>query len=204
MKKRQGGIVDRLAKEAIGRLAESGEKKEEVLAAGPYLEFEEAETGEILYCPSTVSLRRFWYRSKLQGFPHNLNHGVSWERGLIADNLAIEMKRVYGSGIIGYYLSNLASKRQELEAWAYGELLYWVRSRIEWNHFCVVHGSLIFELQAYIGDNSGNTIINFIFYNKADADKLVLPSWAEGFVKEITDDPAFSDKKLARNGFPKP
>jgi len=192
-----GAMVD--SAPGVTGLKEPAKKRSE-LSVAPYLEVEESQSGEILYLPQSIIQRRFWYKERIPQFPYNLNRGTSHEKYFLSDLLVAEMEKKY-SFKADYYLAE-SSRRQKIEEWAYRALTYLSRVHLEWNSFFVFDGDFIFELRAYTSNCHSNAVIHFIFHNKVEAEKFVLPEWAKSCIQETTDLSPFSERGLAENGFP--
>jgi len=192
---------NRFNRSLIGMGAKIG-KDRKALSVKPYLEIEDSRTGESIYLSQPVIQRWFWYKGMISQLPYNLNYGVICCLNFLPQGIAIRMKKEHGYDA-GYYLLDTIrrDKIQKIEQWAYNRLYGMSVSLLEWNSYFVIDGEIIFELRAYMGKNIGNMTVGFVFQNKKDAKKLVLPKW-EGYMMEITEVPDFQEMYLATNGFP--
>lgn len=121
----------------------------------------------------------------------------------LSSRIVLESEKKDGSNNFGpnYYLSS-SSRRQRIEPWLYDGLRLEKHHTLEWISFFVIDEDVILELRSYLGDCYRNTAIHFLFRNKTEAEKFLLPQWAKGScIKETTGLPLFSERGLAESGF---
>lgn len=90
----------------------------------------------------------------------------------------------------------------EIPRWVFEQL--WPQTedaRVEKVRHAIPAGPYVLELDLYRGALAGLVILECEFPDAGAAARAPLPAWAEG-AAEVTDDPAFKNRNLARHGLP--